>query len=562
MTRSRSLAPAPLAESAAPNAGRDWWSFAGVIALAFGLNAWGLSANGLGNTYYSAARAGDGRRAGTNFFFDVVRPRRLHHRRQAAGGAVDRGVSACALFGYSQLEPAAAQRGGRRGRGRRCCGRPCAAGSAWARPRSPALVLALSPINVGGQPAQPARAVHDPLPASPRRGRCCGRSTPAAGCRWLVLAGVFVGLAFNTKMLAAYIAGAGPRLARRRRHAGWWRQRMAGCSSRPARRWSCLLPWMVIVDLMAGLGAALRRRQHRTTPSGTSCSATTASAGSTATASGGGGGAGPGGGRGVGGVGGPAACSAVAPGWLRLFNDAVGGQIAWLLPAGRASAPPLALWRWRRDRSVARRSCCCAGWLALYAVVFSYAKGTFHSYYTSVMAPAIAALVGIGGVARPALSASDGRAGSAWPASASWCTAVRPVDRWSAVRPTSSAGPGRCSSWLVRRRGRRAGRGRAVRHGRGCSRRLAVALAGLLRDAGGVDLQRDDERHAQRHAAPGRSPGRHGRRHVRVGGVRSGDPDGSWPTWLRSQRGDEHVGPGHRRARCRRPVSKPTRPCR
>ena len=44
------------------------------------------------------------------------------------------------------------------------------------------------------------------------------------------------------------------------------------------------------------------------------------------------------------------------------------------------------------------------------AVVFSFAKGTFHSYYTSELAPGLAATIGIGGVALVKLI----RANRAW----------------------------------------------------------------------------------------------------------------------------------------------------
>ena len=86
------------------------------------------------------------------------------------------------------------------------------------------------------------------------------------------------------------------------------------------------------------------------------------------------------------------------PGWGRLFNDAVGAQIAWLLPLAVLAAL-VALWTWRRDSRRLSAVLLWSGWFALYAVVFSLAKGTFHSYYTSVMAPAIGAMIGIGGVA-------------------------------------------------------------------------------------------------------------------------------------------------------------------
>ncbi len=85
-------------------------------------------------------------------------------------------------------------------------------------------------------------------------------------------------------------------------------------------------------------------------------------------------------------------------GWLRMFNEQVGAQIAWLLPL--AAVGLLAgLWMTRRaPRTDLRR----AGlvlfgiWGLVHVVIFSTAQGTFHPYYTSAMAPAIAALSGIG----------------------------------------------------------------------------------------------------------------------------------------------------------------------
>jgi 4-amino-4-deoxy-L-arabinose transferase-like glycosyltransferase len=91
-----------------------------------------------------------------------------------------------------------------------------------------------------------------------------------------------------------------------------------------------------------------------------------------------------------------------------LFSDAVGGQIAWMLPLA-VMGVIAASWCYRRDRSRRGAIVMWAGWLALYAVVFSMAKGTFHSYYTSVMTPALAALVGIGAAALVTLIRRDRR---------------------------------------------------------------------------------------------------------------------------------------------------------
>jgi 4-amino-4-deoxy-L-arabinose transferase-like glycosyltransferase len=104
----------------------------------------------------------------------------------------------------------------------------------------------------------------------------------------------------------------------------------------------------------------------------------------------------PGGGGGMGG-GGMFGTGTAGP--LRLFQESLGGQIAWLLPAAILGAIALA-WqrrpRLRQDRQ--QQSLVVWGvWLLTMSVFFSIA-GFFHPYYLTIMAPAIAALFGIGAV--------------------------------------------------------------------------------------------------------------------------------------------------------------------
>lgn len=85
-------------------------------------------------------------------------------------------------------------------------------------------------------------------------------------------------------------------------------------------------------------------------------------------------------------------------GWGRLFGTTMGLEIAWLLPAAviclgagfvltrrapRTDPPRAALILW-------------GGWLAVTAIVFSFANGIVHPYYTVALAPAIGASIGIG----------------------------------------------------------------------------------------------------------------------------------------------------------------------
>ncbi|MGI5169636.1 ArnT family glycosyltransferase [Spirillospora sp. CA-253888] len=85
-------------------------------------------------------------------------------------------------------------------------------------------------------------------------------------------------------------------------------------------------------------------------------------------------------------------------GWGRMFGAAIGGQISWLLPAALILLAA-GLWATRRaPRTDARRAALLlwGGWLLLTALVFSFMRGIFHEYYTVALAPAVAALAGMG----------------------------------------------------------------------------------------------------------------------------------------------------------------------
>jgi 4-amino-4-deoxy-L-arabinose transferase-like glycosyltransferase len=99
-----------------------------------------------------------------------------------------------------------------------------------------------------------------------------------------------------------------------------------------------------------------------------------------------------------GGMGGGGASFGGSAGLWRMFNDQVGGQIAWLLPLAGVSIVA-GLWLTRRAPRVDRTR---AGiilfglWTIVLAAVFSSQKGIFHPYYVSALAPGVAALTGGG----------------------------------------------------------------------------------------------------------------------------------------------------------------------
>ncbi|MER6026172.1 glycosyltransferase family 39 protein [Streptomyces sp. NPDC001851] len=86
-------------------------------------------------------------------------------------------------------------------------------------------------------------------------------------------------------------------------------------------------------------------------------------------------------------------------GWGMLVNHTVGPQIAWFLPLAVLAAVLGLVWRAREPRTDLLRTgfLLWGGWLAVHAVVFSVSNGN-HPYYTAVIAPALAALAG-GGLA-------------------------------------------------------------------------------------------------------------------------------------------------------------------
>jgi 4-amino-4-deoxy-L-arabinose transferase-like glycosyltransferase len=86
-----------------------------------------------------------------------------------------------------------------------------------------------------------------------------------------------------------------------------------------------------------------------------------------------------------------------ATGILRMFQDEIGGQISWLIPAALVLAL-VSFIVMRGGRTELRRATLMlfTAWLLVTGLTFSFAAGIFHAYYTVALAPAIAGVVAMG----------------------------------------------------------------------------------------------------------------------------------------------------------------------
>lgn len=200
--------------------------------------------------------------------------------------------------------------------------------------------------------------------------------------KWLVWCGVLVGLAFMTKMLqgwmvlpaltATYLLAGPPRLLTRIKQLTVAGLAMAAVSA----------AWPIAVSLWPGAKPYIGGSTN-----GSVWDLITGYNGLGRIF-------GTGEGMGGGGFGGTA-------GLGRMFNDQVGGQIAWLLPLAAVSLiTGLFLTRRAKRTDLARAGYVLFGvWALVHVLIFSTQKGIFHPYYVSALAPALAALAGAGTVA-------------------------------------------------------------------------------------------------------------------------------------------------------------------
>ncbi|GED96772.1 ArnT family glycosyltransferase [Gordonia crocea] len=220
---------------------------------------------------------------------------------------------------------------------------------------------------------------------------------------WLVACGAFVGFGFLVKQMAVLLIVPGialvylfcgpPRLSRRVAglvaagvaavvSAGWWilTVELWPASSRPYIGGSASNSVLELTLGYNGLGRINGNERGAVVPGGA------------------GGGylpGGPGGGHRPGGAGGGPWGQA---GPWRMFEPGQGGQIAWLIPAALILAVAGLILLRRAPRTDGQRSYLLVwlSWLLVTGGVFSLMAGIFHSYYTAALAPAVAALVGAG----------------------------------------------------------------------------------------------------------------------------------------------------------------------
>ncbi len=344
-----------------------------IIAVAAALCLWDLTISGYANTYYSAA-AKSASESWKAWFFGSLDPGSFItvDKPPLATWLMGLSVRTLGFSSFSILLPEAlctiASVGLLYATVRRAAGHRAALIAAG--------LLALTPVSVlMGRINNPDALLILLFVAA---AYLVQRAIESGRTKHLVLAGAVVGLAFMTKLLAgwmivpalaaAYLLAGPPRLATRMRQLA-----IAGAT-------------MVAVSVAWPLAAWLWPGSTPYIGGSTDGSIWNLILGY------------DGFGRLTGSSGGTVPTFGGSPGLLRMFNEQVGGQIAWLIPLAGVGLVA-GLWVLRRQpRTDLRRAALVlfGVWAVVMAVVFSTQRGIFHNYYVSALAPAIAALAGIG----------------------------------------------------------------------------------------------------------------------------------------------------------------------
>jgi 4-amino-4-deoxy-L-arabinose transferase-like glycosyltransferase len=196
----------------------------------------------------------------------------------------------------------------------------------------------------------------------------------------LVVAMALLGVAFNTKMMAALVCG--PALL-----AAWllattldWRQRLAWMAAAAVTLAVVSLSWAVAFDLTPKASRPYAGSSHDNSMlelivghNGMERFTRTPTASGEPAA----------------GTAPILAYDAVPVGPLRLATPALAMQFAWTLPLAVLGA----VLAWRRRRAIVALW---SVWALAYGIVYSLAGGIFHAYYLATLGPPLAALAGIG----------------------------------------------------------------------------------------------------------------------------------------------------------------------
>jgi len=364
------------------NAGEATWvrpALAGVLVLAAVLYTWNLTVSGYANTYYSAAALSASQSWSAWFFgsFDAANFITVD-KPPLSTMVMGLSVRLFGLSSWSILLPEAlagvATVAVLFATVKRSFGPAAAAIAAVVMALTPAAVLIFRFNN-------PDALLTLLLVAS---AWALFRSLENGGYRWMALAASFVGLAFLTKYLQAYLVLPGYALVFGFSANTSLRRRLIGLVVAMATVLVTSGWWVAIVELIpAGSRPFIG---GSTTGSPLDLIFGYDGLGRIFGASGPGGGAAGGGGF------------SGDVGLLRLFNDQMFGQIAWLIPLAIVClVVGLVQRRWAHRTDPALAGYLLWGsWFVVTAVVFSYMSGIIHSYYAVALAPAIAALVGAG----------------------------------------------------------------------------------------------------------------------------------------------------------------------
>ncbi|GAB3877114.1 hypothetical protein GCM10029964_025580 [Kibdelosporangium lantanae] len=293
-----------------------------------------------------------------------------------------------------------------------------------------ALVLALTPITVVTNRTNntDTMLVLTLVAAAYAFTRAIHANRPRSRTKWLLGAAFLIGCGFLAKMLAAWIVAPAFLAAYLAGSTAPWRRRLADLGGAAVVMLASSLWWVALVDLWPGdkpyiggstdgsaldliigyngLGRVFGGDGNRGGGgflSGLPGGEPPGGLGLPGIAAPGGAAGGPGSGFGGGFGGGNMFGGAAGPD--RMFASAVGGQISWLLPLALIALVVAGVVGFRRFRRFEPANpsgragwVLWGGWLLLNALIFSFQAGIFHPYYTTMLAPAIGALVGAGSV--------------------------------------------------------------------------------------------------------------------------------------------------------------------